>query len=337
MRTLSLICCLLLFVGTATSAHAQRKAGRNGGAFLEIGVGAREVAMGSAATTITNEANQIFWNPAGTALDADRRVSVALSYNDWIADLSYTGAAVGYNIDGVGTITAGIQVFGLSDIPADRENGYTDPTLQDLVTDPNTSPTFDYQDLAFSVSFSRYFVDRLTLGSTVKVVNESIDGVNATAVAFDFGSVYKIGVAGWQIAARLNNLGSPLTFYNQDNPLPLNFSIGTSFYPVDTEQASVLLAVDATKPQDSKQLFFAGTEVSLYDLLMLRAGYKFNYAGTEDDGTSRRDAIDTTIEGISLGVGIQYVISGYAVAIDYAFTQMDLLNNVNRLTLRVGM
>ncbi len=332
-----LLLILVLLAGLSVEAWAQRKAGRTGAAFLEIGVGAREVALGSAATTFANDANQIFWNPAGTALPDDQQFSAAFSYNDWIAELSYTAAAVGYNFGSVGTVTLGVQVFGLSDIPANRENGFTDPALQDLVTDTETSATFNYTDLALSASFARYFFDRLTLGATVKIVNESIDGVSASAVGFDFGSVYRIGVAGWQIAARLNNLGSPLTFYNQDNPLPLTFTIGTSIYPVNTEQTRLMLAVDTTKPLDSQQLIYGGAELSFYDLLFLRGGYKFNYSGNKDDGTAERAAVETTIEGVSLGGGLQYAISGYAVGVDYAFTQMDLLDSVHRFSLRIGL
>ena len=327
----------LLLGMVAVESQAQRKAGRTGAAFLEIGVGAREAALGSAASSLGNGANQIFWNPAGTALTNDQRFSAAFSYNDWIADLSYSAAAVGMNFENVGTVTLGAQVFGLSDIPANRENGFADQELQNLVTDTETSSTFNYRDMALSLGFSRYFFDRLSLGATVKYVSETIDGVGASSVAFDFGSVYRIGFSGWQIAARLSNLGGPIEFYNQDNPLPLTFTIGTSIYPVNMERMRLMLAVDTTKPQDSPQLLFAGAELSFYDLLFLRSGYKFFYSGASDGGTPTRDAIDSTIEGVSLGGGIQYAISGYDVGIDYAFTQMELLNNTHRFTLRIGM
>lgn len=335
MKRLFLITLLVGIV--ALPAEAQRKAGRNGAAFLEVGVGAREVALGSAVTALTYDANQIFWNPAGTALRGDRKISAAFSYADWIADINYTSAAVGYNTGATGTVTLGVQYFGLTDIPANRQNGYTDPILQDLVTDDNTSDSYDFTDLAVSASYARYIIDRLSLGATVKLVSETIDGESASAVAFDFGSVYHVGFAGWQIAARLSNLGTDMSYFNQDNPLPLTFSVGTSIYPINREQTRLMLAVDATKPLDSEQQFYGGAELSFYDLLFLRGGYRLNYAGAEDDGTSLRDPIDTSIEGASLGGGIQYEISGYAVAIDYAFTQMDLLNNVHRFSLRLGL
>ncbi len=328
---------VLISVGLfISSAQAQRKAGRNGAAFLEVGVGAKQVGLGSAATTISNDANQIFWNPAGTALLSSQTVSAEFSYNKWIADLNYSAAAIGYNLKNSGTITLGLQMFGLNDIPANRENGYTDPILQGLVTDHNTSSTYDYQDLAINLNYSKYIINKLSLGVTFKYINERIDDVSGSAVAFDFGSIYDVGILGWKIGARLNNLGSSIKFYNQANPLPLTFAVGTSLYPVSNETIRWKLAADAVKQQDTQQLIFAGTQVSFYDIIALRVGYKFNYSGTNDGGTSEREAVNTTVEGISFGGGIQYNIDGYNVGIDYTFTQMDLLNNTNRISLRIN-
>lgn len=318
-------------------AQAQGNAGRNSAAFLEVGVGAREVAMGSAVSSITNDANQIFWNPAGTALRADQRLSTSFSYGSWIGDIGYSAAAAGYNFGNWGTVTAGVQSFGVSGIPANRQNGYTDPILQDQVTDTNTSETYDYQDLALSLAYSRTFMDRLALGATAKFINEAIDGESASAVGFDFGSVYDIGVRGWKISARINNLGTNMSFYNQDNPLPLNFSIGTSIYPINTDQMRLMVAADAVKQQDSPQLIYSGAEVSFFDLLFLRGGYKFNYSGASDGGTAERDPIDTSVEKYSVGGGIQYVISDNPVAVDYAFTSMNLFDNVHRVSLRINL
>ncbi len=328
----------LLCIGVgliASDAMAQRKAGRSAAAFLEVGVGAREVALGSAVTTMAYDASMLFWNPAGTALAQDQTLSASFSYNKWIADINYSAASVAYNTGNTGTVAFGVQVFGLSDIPANRQNGYIDPVLQDLVTDNNTSTSYDYMDLAFSGAYSKYITSNLALGATAKFISQRIDNISGTAFAFDFGSVYHIGVADWTIGARLNNLGSKIQFYNQENPLPMTFAVGTSIYPVSNENVRWMIAVDAVKPLDSQQLVFSGTELSFYDLLFLRGGYKFNYSGTDDGGNSLRDPINTSIEGISLGGGIQHTLSGFNIAIDYAFTQMDLLDNTHRITLKI--
>ncbi|NND70267.1 MAG: PorV/PorQ family protein [Rhodothermales bacterium] len=327
---------LVVIVLTALPAEAQRKAGRNGAAFLKVGVGARATAVGSAATSFQGDANQAFWNPAGTALSSDQQFDVSLSYNKWIADLDHYSFAAGYNLKNMGTVTLSITSFGITDIPANRENGYTDPILQGLVTDGETSATFDFMDLAVGLSYSKYIIENLSLGVTAKVINESIDSESASAFAFDFGSVYNIGVYNWTVSSRISNLGSRLTYYNQDNPLPLTYSVGTSFYPYSTEEARVMVSVDATKPQDAQQLIFGGVEVALYDILYIRGGYKLNYSSTDDGGTSSRDAINTTVEKFSVGAGVQYDVSDINVGVDYAFTGMDLFDNVHQITLRFG-
>ena len=329
---------LLLCIGVglmASDALAQRKAGRNAAAFLEVGVGAREVALGSAVTTMAYDANMLFWNPAGTALAQDQTLSASFSYNKWIADINYSAAAVSYNTGNTGTVSFGVQMFGLSDIKANRQNGYTDPFLSSLVTDPNTSETYDYMDLAFSAAYSKYITENLSLGATAKFVNQRIDDVSGTAFAFDFGSIYHVGVKDWTIGARLNNLGSKVQFYNQKNPLPLTFAVGSSIYPVSNETMRRMVAVDAVKPMDSQQLVFGGAELSFYDLVFLRGGYKYNYSGNDDGGNSQRTAINTSIEGLSFGGGIQHSMNGFNIAIDYAYTQMDLLDNTHRITLKI--
>ncbi len=321
---------------TATTADAQRKAGRTGAAFLKVGVGARATALGAAASSITGDANQFFWNPAGTALKSDQQMDVSLSYNKWIADLDHYSAAIAYNMGGVGTLTLGITSFGISGISANRQNGYSDPLLTALETDEESSATYDVMDLAVGLSYSRYIIDRLSLGATIKVINQSIDDQSAGTVGFDFGSIYHVGVGGWVISSRISNIGGAISFYNQDNPLPLSYSIGTAFYPINTEQARLMLSIDATKPQDSQQLVFGGAEISLFDLLFIRGGMKFLYAGSDDGGTSEREAINTTVEKFSVGAGIQYDVSGYNMAVDYAYTGVDLFDNVHQVTLRFG-
>lgn len=325
---------LLIWAVVPEDAMAQRKAGRNGAVFLEIATGAREAALGSAATSVRGDASHVFWNPAGTVLADDETVSATLSYSDWLAGLEYSTLGVGYNT-GYGTVTFGVEAFGIADVPANRENGFEEPAIQELVTDNETSSTYNYLDLALSGAYSRTFLDRVSVGATFKYIRESIDGVSASAVAFDFGTVYEVGVQGWQIGARINNLGTDLKFYNQSNPLPLSFSIGSSFYPVNNDQFRLMFSADAVKPQDSQQLIYGGTEVSFYDILFLRGGYKFNYSADQDDGTTARGPVETSIENYNIGAGIQQNVSGVNLKIDYAYGSVDLLDGTHRLTLNV--
>lgn len=322
---------LFLFMASA-EAQQIRKAGLNAGLFLKIGVGARAIGLGSAVTTLSGDANQMFWNPAGTALEGER-FQAAFSYNKWIADLKHNAAAVTYNFSGVGTIGVGFISFGVSDIPADRDI-YAAPDLKPFQIDQSTAPTYDYLDLALAINYSRYFFDKLALGVTAKYIHERIDDQSVATVAFDFGSIYKIGIADWQIGARLQNLGGDLKYYDISYDLPLTFSIGSSIKPYKLEDHSVLLAVDGVKTQDGPQYVFAGGEYTFMDMIAVRGGYKFNYSGTKIDSTTIRPEIKTTIEGISLGAGLYVDVAGYNLKLDYAFTRMELFDNVHRVSVR---
>ena len=313
----------------------QRKAGLTGAAFLKVGVGARAVGMGSAVTALPNDVNQMFWNPAGIALK-NEMLQASFSYNKWIADLNHNSAAVAYNWEGVGTIGVGFISFGITGIPADRDIPL-DPALKPFQIEDKTSSTYDYSDIALQLSFARYVIENLSIGATVKYISQTIDGKAATAFAVDFGSVYNIGIMDWTIAARFNNLGSDMKYYDIVFGLPLSFSIGTMISPYSDDMNKVSLAVDAVKPQDGPQYFFTGAEYTLMKMISVRGGYKFNYSGTDDGGTSSRAAINTTIEGFSAGVGFNTSVAGYNVRLDYAYTQMDILDAAHRITVAVGL
>jgi len=336
MKTLRfLIVCILAMLFLMQDGYSQdRKAGLTGAAFLRVGVGARAVAMGSAVTAIAHDVNQMFYNPAGIAL-TDETWQASFSYNKWIADIAHNTAAVSYNIEGVGTVGFGFITFGVSDIPADRDIP-NDPLLAPFQVDFVTASTYDYRDLAYQATFSRYVIDQLALGITLKGVSQKIDDQTATAYAVDFGSIYHVGVLDWTIAARFNNLGSDLRFYDIDVGLPLQFTIGTALAPVKTENSSLMVALDATKPQDGPLYLYSGAELSFMDMLSLRAGYKLNYSGTDESPVSGT-SINSTIEGVSLGGGVRTTFQGFNVAVDYSFTEMKLLKDAHRFTIRIGM
>lgn len=336
MKTLKTVSILFIAVACVTTiALGQRKAGLTGAAFLKVGVGARAVGMGSAVTALPGDVNQMFWNPAGIALKTDR-MQASFSYNKWIADLSHNAAAVTYNLEEVGTIGVGVIMFGISGIPADRDIP-TDPALAPFRVDPNNSSSYDYSDLAVQLSYAKYVIDNLSLGVTLKYVSQSIDGLSTSAFAVDFGSVYHIGIYDWTIAARFNNLGSDMKYYDIAFGLPLSFSIGSAITPFTFGDARVSVAVDAVKPQDGPQYFFSGVEANFMNMISVRGGYKVNYSGTDDGGTSARGAINNTIEGFSAGAGLTTELAGYGVRVDYSFTQMDILDAAHRVTLSFTM
>ena len=342
-RMLNLLMMLALTAWTVGTAEAQvRKAGLTGASFLKIGVGARAVALGSAYTTVRNDVNQMFWNPAGISV-TDGQMQVTFSYNDWIADLNHIAAGVSRGVGNYGTIGIGFVALSLGNIEANRDvvPGFLAGSYTGFV-DPNTSAEYDYSDTAVNVSWAYQFTDRLSMGLTGKFISQSIDNFSANAVALDAGIIYDIGYKGARIGARINNLGSDIKYYEIAAPLPLVFSIGSSINLMEnTEQGMRFTAmVDATKPQDGEQLLFVAGEAQVAKYLMLRGGYKLNYSGTSDNKTDeitgQRFGADRTEEGYTLGAGLSYPTGGFNVGVDYAFTEFGLLNNVHRVSVNLG-
>jgi hypothetical protein len=337
-----LIAVLLLAVGATLGVAQTQKAGINSAAFLKVGVGARQVALGSAVTSLNGDATNMFWNPAGVAL-RDESAQASFTYNNWIGGLSQEAVAASYNWSDIGTIGIGFQSFGINGITADRDNGYSDPTLQAQVTDNNTSSTYNYQDLCTQITYSRYITDYLTLGASVKYIHESIDGVGTGTVAFDMGTVYNIGLLGWSVGARICNLGGDMKFYDYSSPIPLTFSIGTSMAPVDAGITKWILALDIVKPQDGTQYYYAGTELGFNQTFFVRAGWKFNYSwfglsgSGIDAGATYRAPIQTTLERGSFGAGVRVPFDTYVINVDYAYTVFSALNDVHRFTISFAM
>ena len=314
-----------------------RKAGITGAAFLKVGVGARMAALGQAATTVTKEPNQLFLNPSGFALKSGQS-QVTFTYNKWIADIAHNAAAVTFGTR-IGTLGVGFISMGKSKIDANRDviPGF----LQGIVTanDANTSATYDYSDTAILFGYANQVTDKLSLGSNMKILRESIDSQGASSLAFDFAAIYQIGFHGASVGARISNIGKDMKFFTNGVPLPLIFSVGASFDLVKNAKHSLMIRADAAKPQDANQIGFSGGEYVYNDMLFLRGAWKFNYSGTEHTygGTNQSKTIKDTEEKGLVGAGVKLPMGKHRVAVDYAYTGFGTLNNVHRFSIGIDL
>ena len=139
---------------------------------------------------------------------------------------------------------------------------------------------------------------------------------------------YNVGWRGLVFGAAMTNLGGDLKYYQSGAPIPLTFSIGASVNLAEQDNSTVVAMLDATKRQDSEQLYFGGLEWSILDQFQLRGGYKMGFSGSKDDFD-----IDTTDEGLSFGGGLNFDWGGTKLYLDYAFTEFNLLDNTHRFSL----
>ncbi|MCG8603599.1 PorV/PorQ family protein [bacterium] len=317
---------MLVIMLSSAMAFAQRP-GLTGASFLKIGVGARHVGLGSAVTTISGDPTMMFWNPAGINSE---KTNISLSHNEWLLALTHEAFAATFHLDGIGTIGAGLIYIGEGDIVANRDIAPTAGT-SNLQADQATGATYSFYDLAVNISLARQFTDKLTLGASLKLIREKIDDLSANSIAGDFGVIYNTGWNNLTFGARLTNLGGDLEYFQFGAPIPLTFAIGASFAIANEQDNRLTAYLDATKPQDNRQLYFGGLEWEVLEKISVRGGYKFGLSGTEDSFN-----IENSDEGASFGAGLVVPWSGANMHLDYAFTDFGILNDTHRFSFTVS-
>ncbi len=303
------------------------KGGRTAFQFLKIGIGARQVAMGEASVAVVEDVNAAFWNPAGIA--GIQSMEAAFSYNRWLADINYTGAAVGARWDGVGLFAANIAFMDYGSIPEAKVTGSSG------TNDPRTGQTFSGSDMLFGLTYAREFTDRLAIGVSAKYIRESLFDYAVGTTAFDVGTRYNTGFNGTRLAMSAQNFAGSVRWLEEARSdrregydIPLLFRIGLSTNLIGSQDAffnagamhRLVVSAEAVNSNDYSERLHFGGEYYFTDLLILRAGYRMNYA-----------------EGNwSMGFGLNPQLGGINVRVDYAYVQYQYLSAPHRITMTLA-
>ncbi|MCA0269884.1 MAG: type IX secretion system outer membrane channel protein PorV [Bacteroidetes bacterium] len=208
--------------------------------FLQIEPDSRAGGMGNAGVALADNANAVFWNPAG--LGFQQGTEFGLTYSKWLpqfdAGLSFQYGVVKYNMGKLGTLGAHITYFDLGKFQPTDENG------------TNIGDEIQSRDLAVGLSYGKELSDNLALGGAVRYINSDLaSGTTVggqtykpgTAFAVDLGAIYRskpFDMGGmnttFRAGANLANFGSTINYTGQagsDNPIPTNlrFGLGATF------------------------------------------------------------------------------------------------------------
>ncbi|MCM2266862.1 MAG: PorV/PorQ family protein [Elusimicrobiales bacterium] len=287
---------LMLGAGAAQAAGV----GTTGASFLKVGVGARELALGSAASSLTEGAGAIAWNPARLAALKQRNLSA--SYNMLFIDQSqgFLGYAAPLGED-MGVLGAGVNYLTVSDI--EKRTDDTDSPLS----------KFSNNNTAVSFSYARAEVmPGLAAGASLKYIEQKLDTQSDRALALDLGSSYALS-KDWTAAFVVQNLGGKIG----PDKLPLTFKGGAStrFFGGKLAAAADLdwLANDELMYLD------LGAEYAFNKLLDFRAGYQVGRSRDELGG----------LAGFAAGLGLKFD----SFAFDYAYVPFGDLGDTHRMTL----
>lgn len=300
----SLICTLILF---SSSNAINSRAGSTGAVFLKLGVGARAVAMGGAFCAIADDVNTIYWNPAG--LGQLKEGEVTFTHNEWLEDLRYEFVGCALPVGSKGAFGGSMIYLGMEKI-----EGFD---AYDFKTGDFTA-----YDGALTLSYGHKVKERvfiggseniLSIGASIKIIQQKIEDKTATGFALDLGMLYGI-TRNLTLGLNLQNIGPEIKFIERGSPLPLNLKLGLAYRFLDDKS---ILAIDIDIPIDNDIRSHLGTEYWLTNALALRAGYEPN----KDIGS-----------GYTVGFGLKFKRHQF----DYAYVPYGDLGDTHRISFTTG-
>lgn len=331
----------------ATITYGQ-KVGTTSLQFLKVMPVARATGMGEAVVASCTGIDAIYWNPAGmTSIEHHEFTS---TYTQWLFDTKLYALGYGLTLGDFGTL--GIQ-YQIVDYGSIKETSVEQLGYLDYQGNNNpgswysgfTGRTFTPYAWLLGVGYAKQMTDHFSIGVSVKYVTESLwNGGTITtydvrgnlrtfetvshSFLFDVGMLYNTGFHTVRIGATVQNFGSSIKYAEEAFPPPLTFRLGLAADIIGSDALigesstnRLTTEIDLIQPNDYDQHIHAGVEMLLYNMITLRAGYKWNY-----------DA-----DGFTFGGGILLATGSITTRLDYSFGSMgENLTNVHRLSLGVN-
>ncbi len=341
----------LFIITLVTTVSAQVKpyrVGTTSASFLELGVGSAGSAMGEAYVSVTRDLSSLYWNPAGLAFMEQNEV--LFSHRPWIADIKTTFAAVGFNLQNIGSFAVGFS---------NMDFGSTEVTTMEM--QDGTGETYDAMDYAVTLSYARRLAQWFAFGASGKMISSKISRLNAQALAMDLGVTVNTPFFspdgevdnGLTIGMSIANYGTRMRYEGMEllRPidilpdesgnykdvegqyrtrhwdLPIIFRLGMSVVPVLTSTQRLVLAVDALHPNNNSESVNAGAEYQLtyfgFGRFIVRGGWHGLF-------------MDDSPYGLTLGGGVHLtMLNNVVLKLDYAFQDVDYFDQYSCYTIGI--
>lgn len=291
------------FLAVLLSWPAHAAPGTEGASFLDIPVGARPAALGSAYSAVAGDVYAPTWNPGGLGhVETNELAGQHLSY---LESIYYEYISFVHPLGKGKGLGASLQYLGSGDIPGTDISG-------------NSIGDFNSHYAAYNLAYGQQLTNKLSLGLNSKLIQAKISDVSAHAFAADFGTLYQ-ATSRLSLAAVLTNVGTKLKFIDQADSLPLAWHFGAAY----KTSFKTDLMTEVVYRQNGLASFHVGGEWTPAPPLALRVGYR----------------TDTTkglspMAGFTLGVGIR----AWGHEFSYAWLPLGDLGNTQyfSLILRFG-
>ena len=344
---------MLLFL-TCSSLCAFTQFRKYSNEFLNIGAGARGLAMGGAQVASAEDGNAGYWNPAGLVNVIDNP-SISLMHAEYFAGIGkydYLSAAIPIS-GSYRTLGFSLLRFGVDDIPNTLFLVQPDGSL-----DYNNIQSFSSADYAFLMSYAQVISDnetaQISWGANTKIIYRNVGSfAKAWGFGFDAGFLYRsatlrFGISARDVTTTFNAWSFSFTdeekqvLYLTNNDIPVksteltsprlvpaigyNFRIANKLHLLTEADFDVTFdgqrnTLISSNPISIDPKF--GMEVNISNTVFVRAGVSNFQRALADGDTLNQKKV--WIYQPSLGAGFKVG----NVAIDYAFT--NLANQSNPL------
>ncbi|HYJ64763.1 MAG TPA: PorV/PorQ family protein [Parafilimonas sp.] len=352
MKTCGRLFVLLCLTCSSLCAFTQFRKYSN--EFLNIGAGARGLAMGGAQVASAEDGNAGYWNPAGLVNVIDN-ASVSLMHAEYFAGIGkydYVSAAIPMS-SSYRTLGFSLLRFGVDDIPNTLFLVQPDGSL-----DYNNIQSFSSADYAFLMSYAQVISDnenaQISWGANTKIIYRNVGSfAKAWGFGFDAGFLYRsatlrFGVTARDLTTTFNAWSFSFTdeekqvLYLTNNDIPVksteltsprlvpaigyNFRLANKLHLLTEADFDVTFdgqrnTIISSDPISIDPKF--GAEVNIANTVFIRAGVSNFQRALADGDTLNQKKV--WIYQPSLGAGFKVG----NVAIDYAFT--NLANQSNPL------
>ena len=253
---------LLIFIFASSYIVAQ-SAGNTGLSFLKFGFGARNIAMGDAGASASNDLSALYYNPSRLALI--EKNEVLIMHSSWIQDVNSELFGIKWNMFGL-PWAIGLNYTSISDIEIRTRPGEPDSK-------------FDANYFFGSLSTGFYVWDKLSFGTTIRYLYEGLLSDEANGWGFDFGLNYETPFKGLSVSTVIKNIGSMNALRNAETQLPTDFRLGSAYkFGVESAKLNFIAVAEIQKYLDTDDTHFnLGGDIIYDEIFALRVGYQSGY------------------------------------------------------------
>jgi hypothetical protein len=302
---------VLVLVGFGAQAGAAQSLSGISASFIDIGFGARPVAMGQAFVGLADDVESVYWNPAGVARLSGYHASFMharqlgmIDYNYLVASAPLPGGAHGVGISVIASGDEALREFSLHGVYA-REIG----PLQAGVGLKFRRSSFG-NNLLSGDDYVIFDPDEISDGLMNQVSGTGQGFGLDVGLLFRASPTVSYGLMVRDLFAPINwdsrtqNPDRAESSYNEG--LPTEVIVGSAFQPYP----SFLVTADFRPAiyEDTQHAFRFGGEYGIMDIVFLRAGTQQAFNAETQNKYTLGLGIDVPIGDVRTGMNYSYMI-----------------------------